>query len=339
MHLRFRSVSEMQPGKHTQRRFERLWPDMRAWFLREGEGARPGYVSCRRALEQYMPELLPLWGRLCDLVGGGDQEARMLSLYRPTPYMSGCSQAVWTRDPCPLLARNYDYHPLHCEGTILLSKWHGVKTIVQTDCLWGALDGMNEYGLVVSLAFGGSQTVGDGFGIPLVLRYILEFCKDVDEARAVLMRVPSHMAYNVMAVDPSGRFINAHVYPGRETLFANSAAATNHQSEVEWARHAEVTDSVGREQYLREQLDSPTLNRGRFADQFLESPLYNTRWAEGFGTLYTAVYDPLEKSVEYRWPSHTWQLNFDSFAESTLLLRARKATAEAPQAGLAIDGY
>ena len=30
---------------------------------------------------------------------------------------------------------------------------------------------MNEYGLVVALSFGGSREVGDGFGIPLILRY------------------------------------------------------------------------------------------------------------------------------------------------------------------------
>ena len=272
-----------------------------------------------------MPELVPMWNRLSELVGGGDHEARMLSLYRPTPYMSGCSQAVWTRADGPLLARNYDYHPNFCEGTILLSKWHGVRTIVQSDCLWGALDGMNEHGLVVSLAFGGSQAVGDGFGIPLVLRYILEFCTNVDEARAVLLRVPSHMAYNVMAVDLSGRFINAHVYPGRKTIFANGAAATNHQREVEWARHAESTGSVEREQFLYDQLELATQSRGRFADSFLEPPLHNSRWAQGFGTLYTAVYDPVERSVEYRWPTHTWKLSFDSFTELTLLLHGRAA--------------
>ena len=81
----------------------------------------------------------------------------MLSLYRPTPYMAGCSQAVWQRDGRPLLVRNYDYFPERLEGTILMSAWNGVKTIVQSDCLWGVLDGMNEHGLAASLAFGGDD--------------------------------------------------------------------------------------------------------------------------------------------------------------------------------------
>ncbi len=323
MQLRFRSIREAKPGDKTRRRFERLWPVLRTWFLKEGEGRRPGYISCRKALEDHMPRIVPLWDDLCELTGGGDHASRMLSLYRPTPYMSGCSQAVWTRDGRPLLVRNYDYHPHDCEGTILFSEWSGVKTIAQSDCLWGVLDGMNEHGLVVSLAFGGRRAVGDGFGIPLVLRYILEFATNVEEAREVLERTPSHMAYNVMAIDPSGRFVNAHVSPGRKTLFANSPAATNHQREIEWNRHAESTHSLERERYLLERLDSPGEKRAAFAELYLEEPLYNTRWEEGFGTLYTAVYDPAARKVEYRWPNHVWRLGFDSFAESELLLRFR----------------
>ncbi len=320
MQLRFRSSQELRPGEKTHRRFDRLWPALREWFCREGEGRRPGFMSCRKALERHMPRLAPTWEKLSELVGGGDHEARMLSLYRPTPYMSGCSQAVWTRERRPLLVRNYDYHPHHCEGTILLSAWNGVKTIVQSDCLWGVLDGMNEHGLVVSLAFGGRRAVGEGFGIPLVLRYILEFSTNVDEAREVLASVPSHMAYNVLAIEPSGRFVNAHLSPDRKTLFANSPAATNHQREIEWTRHAEATCSLERERFIHDRLDSPVEQRARFADRFLEQPLYNTRWEAGFGTLYTSVYDPVERTVEYRWPHHTWRLSFDSFAESELLL-------------------
>ena len=52
-----------------------------------------------------------------------------------------------------------------------------------SDCLWGLLDGMNDAGLAVSLTFGGRPVLGDGFGIPLVMRYVLETCEDVAEAR------------------------------------------------------------------------------------------------------------------------------------------------------------
>ena len=59
-----------------------------------------------------------------------------------------------------------------------------------SDCLWGLLDGMNDAGLAVSLTFGGRRALGDGFGIPLVVRYLLETCDDVAEARETLARLP-----------------------------------------------------------------------------------------------------------------------------------------------------
>ena len=61
-----------------------------------------------------------------------------------------------------------------------------------SDCLWGLLDGINDAGLAVSLTFGGRRDVGDGFAIPLVMRYLLETCDTVDEARAALERIPVH---------------------------------------------------------------------------------------------------------------------------------------------------
>jgi hypothetical protein len=45
---------------------------------------------------------------------------------------------------------------------------------------------------------------------------------------------------------------------------------------------------------------------------FLEPPLYNTAYAQGFGTLYTVAYRPEEGVVDYVWPGSTWRRGFDS---------------------------
>lgn len=318
MQLRFRGLREDTPGEKTAARFQRSWPAYQKWFLKEGDSRRPGYLTCRAAMSHYMPELIPTWQWVSELVGGGDQEARMLSLYRPTPYLSGCSQAIWRGDSA-LLIRNYDYHPKHCDGVILFSNWNGTRVIAQSDSLWGVLDGINEHGLALSLAFGGRQIVGDGFGIPLVLRYILEFCRTAEQALLVLQRVPSHMAYNVHVLDREGKALNVHVSPDRSIHVFDSPVATNHQQDVEWTRHAEVTKSLEREQFLTEQLN----NGGSepFVNLFLRPPLYSTRFDMGFGTLYTAVYDPQELTATFHWPNHTWTQSFDGFAESELLIR------------------
>ena len=115
----FRSVVELQPGPELRSRFQAAWPAYRNWFLRDGEEARPSYALCRRALLAHVPELVPTWERLVELVGGGDLEARFLSLWEPPPFFAACSIATWTRDGRPGLVRTYDYVPALCETTLL----------------------------------------------------------------------------------------------------------------------------------------------------------------------------------------------------------------------------
>ena len=68
------------------------------------------------------------------------------------------------------------------EGTWLSTRMNERRVVGVSDCLWGVLDGVNESGVAVSLAFGGKRTVGAGFGIPLVMRYVLEFASTTQEA-------------------------------------------------------------------------------------------------------------------------------------------------------------
>jgi predicted choloylglycine hydrolase len=299
--------------------FERTWPAYSAWFLREGDGKRPGYLTCRKMLALHMPELVPLWERLTGLGGGSDQVARMLSLYRPTPYLAGCSQALWTRDE-PVLVRNYDYHPGRCEGLFLLSAWNGTRVIASSDSLWGVLDGMNEHGLAVTLSFGGRTVVGDGFGIPLVLRYILEFCRTVPEAASVLARVPSHMTYSIGLLDASGDFATVFVAPDREAVVVPRAFSTNHQHEVEWPEHAELTDSENREKFLEARIHDPAEDPRSFIQRFLKPPLVSRNYDRAFGTLYTAAYWPRRGAVEFLWPNRSWHQSFDLFVEGVSVI-------------------
>jgi hypothetical protein len=43
--------------------------------------------------------------------------------------------------------------------------------------------------------------------------------------------------------------------------------------------------------------------------------LFSTAYGSGFGTLYTAVYRPLDGVAEYRWPAFAWRVGFDAFVE------------------------
>jgi predicted choloylglycine hydrolase len=326
MDLAFEAVREASPGPKWQRLFRARWPAYKKWYLSEGIAARPTYLAALTELHRHMPQLVPIYERLCTLAGGSDLVARFLSLYRPPAYIGGCSQAVWRGDE-PVLIRNYDYDPRLCDGLILETAWSGCRVLAAIDCLWGCLDGMNEAGLAVSLSFGGRPTVGEGFGIPIVLRYVLEFCRSAQEAAAVLRRIPTHMAYNVTAVDRSGAFFTAHLSPDRTAVIGDAPLATNHQGEVEWERHARATGSVERERWLSGLLAEPAMTATKLADAFLRPPLHSNAYARGFGTLYTAIYRPARGEVEYRWPEASLTFSFDGFGEGTQRVRLLPATA------------
>lgn len=161
-----------------------------------------------------MPELVPVWEQLAELAGGGDVEARFLSLWCPPAYIAGCSQTVWIdpqgRDE-PALLRNYDFAPALLEGNWLATRWTGRRVAAMGDCLWGALDGVNEDGLAASLSFGGRTVAGIGFGIPLVLRYVLETARNTAQAIAILQRVPVHMSYSVTLLDKAADWATVFV--------------------------------------------------------------------------------------------------------------------------------
>lgn len=319
MDLHFAALEELRPGSIWAKHCARVAPVYERWYFSEGDAARPTYLACATALRAHMPELLPIWNELVELAGGGDRMARMLSLYRPPAFMAGCSQVLWTRD-APALVRNYDYELDRCEGLLLHSAWTGPGVIASIDSLWGALDGMNEHGVAVSLAFGGRDVVGDGFGVPLILRYVLETCADTREAVAALSRVPCHMCYTVGVIDRAGAIATVFLNPDRAAWVVADPIATNHQREVEWPAHANITGTVERHAELQRVLEDPAQTLSSLVDRFLAPPLYAHDYDRRFATLYTAAYQPARGEVELRWPTTSWRLSFRRFARQTILV-------------------
>ena len=307
---RFTALLEDKPGEAWQALFERCWPGYRDWYLRNGVFGRPSYLDCRRALRKHMPEVVSTWERLVELAGGGDIEARILSMWCPPVYIAGCSQAVWF-DPVgaqgPALVRNYDYSPDLLEGNWLATRWCGQRVLAMGDCLWGALDGMNEAGLAASLSFGGRTQAGEGFGIPLVMRYLLEVSSTVEEACAVLRRVPVHMSYSITLLDTSGHWATVYVGPNEATYVTRRRAITNFQHQVDWPEHAKATSAVERLVAMEYWVVDRTHSLPEVAAALLQPPLFQTRYRRGYGTLYSAVYQPIARTVELLWQDQRWQ--------------------------------
>jgi predicted choloylglycine hydrolase len=308
---RYHSVAETYPDQKWLTHYQSAIPAYRNWFASEGELKRPGLQECRDAMQTYMPEMVPLWEHLIKLTNAGANDARLLSFYCPAPNLSGCSQAVWTRYT-PTLVRNYDHAPEFCEGRIMKTRWHDTQVIASTDCLWGVLDGMNEHGLSVSLAFGGHEGVTKGFGIPIILRYVLEFCTTVDEAVKVLCRVPANMAYNITLLDAYGQVRTVELTPFLAPKITCKPLAVNHQGDFELSNYAMFSRSCERQQFIMSKLYDPLSSVESFVNSFEFNPLFATNYAQGFGTLYTAIYNPQLRAMEYRWPNRVKM--YQSFA-------------------------
>ena len=317
MDCTFAAVVEDRPGPKWQDLFARHWQGYRAWFLRGGVAERPTYLACRRAVQQHMPEWAPVWEELTALAGGGDIEARFLSMWCPPPYIAGCTQAVWTGTTgAPALVRNYDYPPGLIEGAWLATRWSGQRVVAMSDCLCGALDGINEAGLAVSLSFGGRRASGQGFGIPIVLRYLLEFCTSTREAAKVLERMPVHVTYSVTLLDRSGDAATVFVAPDRPAEVLAARPVANHQHAIEWPEHAKATDTVTRAERLALEVGKAPA-AADLVTAMLRPPLFQTAYDRGYGTLYTVVYTPAEDSAELAWPGKRWRQRVTDFAEGS----------------------
>lgn len=323
MQLHFNSISEpTQAGPKWQRLFNAYWPAYLAWLKSKEAAHTSGLKAAQVALKNYMPEMVPAYEHLCELAKADEVAARFLTGFQPPAYISACSQAVLSEDNIQLV-RNYDFHPDLTEGTLLLSAWNGKKVIANSDCLIGAVDGMNEDGLVISLTFGGRKVVGKGFGIPFILRYVLEFCSGVDEAVEALCRIPSHMAYNLTVIDKSGAFKTVMLAPDRAPLVTDAAFITNHQGKVDWPENAQFNQTIKRSEFLEKTL-AQKVSADKLADAFLQEPLYQSRFRESLGTLYTAVYRPVAGSVQIRWPSENMLQTFTGFKEEYKLIKFKQ---------------
>jgi predicted choloylglycine hydrolase len=334
MTLTFEAVREDRPGGRWQASFRRHWPGWKAWYLAAQRSDAPSLRVSERALAGHMPELVPVWERLVQLAGDDEDAARFLTFWCPPPYLAHCSQAVLLHDKEPVLIRNYDLDPALNEATILHSAWTGRRVIGSMEAMAGLADGVNDRGLALSLAFGGRRVVGSGFGIPLILRYVLETCEDIEEAIKVLQRVPSHQSYNVTLLDRAGAHATVHVAPDRPTIVSRELTVTNHQIDVEWHEQAHFSRTVERKHFLDQLLARQDLEPADLVEAFLAPPLFSTSYARGFGTIYTAIYRPLEGSMTMHWPDQTpWRQSFRDFSEGR-----RRVRYDLPAAGGTIDG-
>jgi predicted choloylglycine hydrolase len=299
------------PGPRWRALYDVTWPQYRSWYLGARTGRRPTAAKAETALLRYMPELHPTWQRLVSLAGGDATTAAMLTHWNMPAFAPACSQVAVDTGTRALI-RNYDYHPDLFEQVVMSTRFADRAVMGTSDCLWGLLDGMNSDGLAVSLTFGGAKDYGPGFGIPLVVRYLLEVAGTASEALTALGRLPVSMSYNLTLTDRVGDTRTAYVAPGRSVEVREFPLATNHRFDrPDDAAQAKRFRSLERQTHLLGLLEDQP-HPDVLAKEFVREPLRSSDYARGFGTLYTADYRPDSGEVHYRWPGTTWTRSFDA---------------------------
>lgn len=301
----------------TNELFSLHWPDYKSWFSSKltDAGSARRIKAGKEQLAKHMPEFIPVYESLCVLTKGCPVAADFLTGYQPPAYLVSCSQAV-IQQPQPTLIRNYDLSPDLAENMISWADLIGRKVIGTNECLWGLDDGMNDAGLVASITFGGSKQVGTGFGIPFIIRYLLHCCTTVEQAISVLERIPSHMAYNVTLLDKTGDFATVFVAPDQAPIVTRESCTTNHQQQVVWPEQAVFSKTLKRKRHLERLLGRAKMNADDLLQSFLAKPLHSTNYAQQFGTVFTAMYQPTEGTLTYHWPDQPpLALSFAAFVE------------------------
>lgn len=305
MHLTFRSLTEERPADALRQAFDHAWPGWSEWMRKRRTPRAKDVRDARLALRRHMPEFESLWESWLEVCGDNPETALFLSFWSPPRYLVHCSQAVLIDDQGPLLIRNYDLDPKLNESTLLSTNWRGRRIAGMVEGIVGLADGMNDAGLAASLTFGGRTVRGDGFGIPLIIRYVLEICADVQQAVEALRCVPSHMSYNVTVADASGDWATVFTAPDRPAIVRKSPFTTNHQLGVEWPRHGRFSNTLGRADHLAGLFETPNLSGAQLTSEFLRPPLASTGYERGFGTIYTAAYRPGLGRMSLHWMDGT----------------------------------
>lgn len=310
MRKTFVARREDQPGDAWLADFAAGRAEAERWYRDGGREPPASAAACRDALGRHMPELLPHYDRACAMLGDDDMAHRIVSHWRPPAARHGCTHAIWLGEGGPALVRNYDYPLDLVSPGILSSAWMGREVVAKAQRPWGGVtDGLNQDGLAVSIALGGSAAVGEGFAIILVARYLLETCQTVREAIAALLRIPVAMSHNVVLLDRSGHNATVYLGPNRAPAVVRDLACANQQE------RPGSTSSVRRLLAAQDALDEPGMTLPDLVDRFLQPPLHSRRAA--FPTVYTAVYRPAEGRVDYVWPGKMWPQAVGGFVPGT----------------------
>lgn len=315
-------------------------------------------TEIKKLLDEYCSGINEEIQGFADTVGVSTEQ---VIFYAMTYLERGCSLMAAlpakTENGHTLLARNYDFNDSMEEMCFAYTAIEGkYRYIGSTLNLFGRCDGMNEHGLAACKAsnglpvgnFEGGQKAGTtGFSFWIVIRSILENCKDVKEAIDWTMQAPIGYNINLMVADKNNHIALLQCIDGHKAyriLGEGSAetflSSTNHTvlDEIKPYEKMVIESSVIRNNKIIGLFQSNDKVSNNSMKQLLSSSYPNGLcchyYDEFFGTLRSMIFDLTEQTIEMTFGSpqandwHTFSVNPLEEKELKVLLPQEKASAD-----------
>ncbi|HME19510.1 MAG TPA: C45 family peptidase, partial [Nitrososphaerales archaeon] len=133
------------------------------------------------------------------------------------PPSPACSLFAAAGSQGTVFGRNYDFYYKFADYTehFVLSPHGAFRSAGDSDVFIGREDGVNEAGLAVGISSVGSKTVGPGLNFPLVVRHLLDDCRDVEAAVESALSIRFSTTNNYLLADSSGAIAVVEASPER----------------------------------------------------------------------------------------------------------------------------
>lgn len=294
-------------------------PEYARFLTSSADGREPGAEEAARLLkyfDRYCPGINEEVEGFAASLGVEPIQAAYYALSAP---LSGqCSHMALlpgiTQDGHVLMGRSYEWND-EDEFRLVTTRVKGKASHMGFSLFqFGRFDGLNEYGLGVTMSAGvpGSQPQEEGLKFWAVIRTLLDCCKTVDEALKLIDGMPISFNWNLILADRTGEAAlveiacqNRAIRRINKTTAAQYVCATNQYTLPEMLQYDtnRMRHSVDRYNAIRRAVDASAPQASRETIRRVLSAktpegLCCHYYKDWLGTLWSMIFDITDGTVE-----------------------------------------